>query len=1763
MSISYALRSASAMLVATMSLLFTNTAAAQCTGPMTVTILGSGTGQPLRIQGVNVVSPPTGCATTDGSLTLSISGGTSPYTYTISTNPTTPCGNPLSGYAGATVTSTATSVTFANLPQGRYFFCVTDANGCSSYSTDGGFSLPAPALQLSSIISVNAACGQSNGSATVYVTGNGSVPLVYSWSPTGQTTQTATGLAAATYQVTASAGPLCSVTGSVAVGNVGGPQVTGVVTNAICPASNGAIDLTVSGGTAPYSFNWSGTGTGNDPRTNLAAGNYSVTVSDAAGCQNVYSGVVGQSSNLAVNVSNQSNPTCGSSNGAVTLTPANGTAPYTLTFSNGLVGTGANGIFTGLTAGTYNVSALDASGCSTTFNFVLNGSGGVGSLAFVGSTNVSCNGGNNGTVNASVAGGSIQVRDAQGNTYPSNQLPAGSYTVIGLDGSGCPVGSQNFSISEPSPILAQVSYNPQSCNGVTPNSVSFNISGGTPAYSATWSDAFTGLVRNNFAVSNYTITVSDAQSCQYVFGLNAVLPTCAPPVIDNQCLVVNPGVTRIICAPYLSGNNNEVFNILRGPTTRTGVNLSSTLVPVNGLNTDNCFRYVAGRQNGFNATVRTDSMVIRACNPVIPTQCDTFWVKVFINDRPTAVLPGTRNGVDRAFEETRIVPPNYTLYLCHRVNNLDFVNCMGNLRDSIVVPTISGPHLPGATVGWAFSNAAPGGLIAPSQPPYLPSVFSPGNSCLIYNTPNVPGGRDTIVYQVCDPYGLCDTLRLNVNIYGFPNIVDVPGSNPGYHPVRDTARILVPPATASTNCLILSPASNNEIITIVDGAALPGASASLVTTPAADTCVTYNSPNLPGSSDTIIVTACNPVTPNLCDTSVIIYTISCPLNVSATTFAAAPSCVVGGSACINVPQATLTAYNAQILVDGFVYTGSLASCNAGAGTQIALPVGAHTLRINYGIGCSTTVAGTVTGPPSPVITAVTTTNTTICGVNNGTIRFTLAGAITAPVTITTNGDPLPVGAVVTVVGSGITVSNLGIGTYGPFRITDANLCFGTTNGTVDINAPTGPLLAATAFVNATTCVSPFDGRINVTLSRAGATPYTWRVNGTVVSASGSGTNWAITGLSPQTFVNAVISVTDNNGCSDNVVVNGQIAPPAAPAVAAVVVNNALCGGSNGTADVNMNPAPDNAYSYVWSPVAGTPNLDGDRRTNLPTGAYSITVTQTATGCTVTTSANVDAVGGPQVAQVALTAATCTAADGSAVINVSNGQPSYSITWTGNVTPQTLAANGNFTVTNVPYGNLNIVVTDLAGCQTTLPVTIPSSGGALQVALAQTVQPNCGGGSNGVITASLTGVGGGNVRLSLNPGNVVTTTSASSFAFSNLSAGSYTICATALNSGCQTCQTINLLENGAPAINLADFTITNATCPGANNTSVVENAPLSGRPYRLFSSAGVDLGLLPQSGIAPANGYYIGVIIAGCNASSVPFNITQPANFDIQFSTIDPTCQGNDGSVTITNISGGTPGYTFNWGGGITTAGRSNLSVGSYAVTVTDTRGCTASNAVTMNNGCQCDIVVGSTSVLNANCGINNGQATANFTDNSNTVVAPYTVSWSNNFVGGTATGLAAGSYTFTVSNGNGSCNATGSVAVSSANGPVVATTATDATCVASNGSVIVAATSGVAPFTFALGAQNFSAVALNATRTFTGLAAGAYVVSVTDNTGCLSTQNVNVGQTPGTLVVNPSVGTQPGCGLSNGSINVNVTGGATPYIYSINTTPVEIGRAHV
>lgn len=279
---------------------------------------------------------------------------------TINSNPSG--GTP--AYAFSWTPNVSTGANATGLTVGSYTINVTDANGCTA-STVTAITQPA---QLNAVMGfpVNITCfGDNDGSIMASATG-GTPAYSFSWAPSGGNAPLANSLTAGIYTVTVTDANGCTATGSVAITQPAAAlSVQLIVGNEVAcnGGSTGSAIASVTGGSPNYTYNWTG-GQTDITATGLTAGNYTCSITDASGCTAVASIQITQPNAIILNTLTTETTCNGGDNGLANVIPAGGVMPYTYSWSNNAT----TPSISGLTAGLYVITIIDANGCHADAN---------------------------------------------------------------------------------------------------------------------------------------------------------------------------------------------------------------------------------------------------------------------------------------------------------------------------------------------------------------------------------------------------------------------------------------------------------------------------------------------------------------------------------------------------------------------------------------------------------------------------------------------------------------------------------------------------------------------------------------------------------------------------------------------------------------------------------------------------------------------------------------------------------------------------------------------------------------------------------------------------------------------------------------------------------------------------------------------------------------------------------------------------------------------------------------------------------------------------------------------------------------------------------------------------------------------------------------------------------------------------------------------------------------------------------------------------
>lgn len=493
---------------------------------------------PININ-VNFQVTPQGCETRDGVVVATATGGNEPYRFQWSNG--------------------ANTATINNVVSGAYTLTVTDANGCVSQAT---VEVPRKRVTLETQV-INASCQAGATGAATAIPSGGTEPYEFAWS-NGATTATISNVNPGFYEVTVKDAAGCEEAAFITIGRDENLTLEATSTPADCNLSNGTAAIVPQNGTAPFVYVWNN-GAQTATLEGLEAGSYNVTVVDANGCQGeVQVTVDGKNITLATEVNSAS--CVGGTNGAATVIPSGGDAPYTFAWSNG-----ANTAdISALEPGSYTVTVTDNAGCAqiTTID--------IEQLTIdieASVQNISCSENTLGTITiTNIPRGTAPFNYvwSNGSNEPSiKDLNIGTYNVTVSDAAGC-TKEASFTINEGQSIEATLSAD-EACLG---ESVEITVSSDTENLTYQWSPANlfaegTDTTANPRFIGTsdavLTLTISNEIGCSEQFTLpinfqERIAPDVSNIVVEESCLglIVNfKGTPETAGYTWDFGNPND------------------------------------------------------------------------------------------------------------------------------------------------------------------------------------------------------------------------------------------------------------------------------------------------------------------------------------------------------------------------------------------------------------------------------------------------------------------------------------------------------------------------------------------------------------------------------------------------------------------------------------------------------------------------------------------------------------------------------------------------------------------------------------------------------------------------------------------------------------------------------------------------------------------------------------------------------------------------------------------------------------------------------------------------------------------------------------------------------------------------------------------------------------------------------------------------------------------------------------------------------
>ncbi|PRY39169.1 putative secreted protein (Por secretion system target) [Spirosoma oryzae] len=1534
----------------------------------------------------------------DGSATVTATGGTAPYTYRWSNGATTP--------------------TVSNLTASDYQLVVTDANGCQQ-TTSVAVAQPATLLTLTSANSPAKCFGSSDGSATVTATGGGTT-YSYQWS-TGATTPTTAGLAAGTYQVSVTDNNGCLKTTNVTIAQPTQLALTTTSTAVKCFGSNdGSATVTATGGTAPYTYRWN-SGATTATASGLIAGEYQVTITDANGCQQATSLQVTQPTQLVLTTSSTAVKCFGGNDGTATVTATGGTAPYTYRWSNGATTATASGLI----AGEYQVTVTDANGCTKTASVTV-----IQPTQLVlttSTTAVKCFGGSDGSATVTATGGTAPYtyRWSNGATTPTvSNLTASDYQLVVTDANGCQQ-TTSVAVAQPATLLTLTSANsPAKCFGSSDGSATVTATGGGTTYSYQWSTGATTPTTAGLAAGTYQVSVTDNNGCLKTTNVTIAQPTqlaLTTSATAVKCFGGNDGTATVTVtggtAPYTYRWNN-------GATTATASGLIAGEYQITVTDANGCQQATSLQVTQPTQLVLTTSSTAVKCFGGIDgtaTVTATGGTAPYTYRWSNGVTTPTANGLTAGPYSVTVTDANG----CTKLIDVQVIQpTQLVLTTSATAAKCFGGNDGSATV------TATGGT--------APYTYRWSNGATIPTVSNLTAGPYSVT--TTDGNGCAKTSTIDV--------------------AQPATLLTLTTSTTATKCF-LSQDGKATVAVAGGGTSYTYQWSTGATTPTVE--------GLPAGTYSV------QVTDNVGCVKTASTQISQPAVLVLTTANTAVKCFGG-----NDGTATVTASGGTA---PYTYRWSNGATTA---SITSLTAGSYTVRISDANDCQQTVTVTVSQPTKVGLT-LQKDDVKCFGGSDGAITSAPTGGTGAYSYAWSTGATTP------------TLNGLVTGAY-QLTITDGNTCVQTAG--IQVDQPT--LVVLTSSSTPVKCFNGSDGVATV-VATGGKGDYTYRWNNGATVAAASG-------LAAGTYS---VNVADANGCTKTTSID--VTQPAAITLTPTITAANCFSSSDGSATIVATGGVGN-YTYRWSTGATTPVLR-----EVSAGTYSVVVSD-GNSCVKTTSITVTQ---PTelILTIASTAVKCfDGTTGTATVTAVGSVGNYTYSWNTGATTSAIAS--------LTAGTYQVTVSDANNCRQKASVEVKQPD-QLRFTL-QKENVNCFGGSDGTI--SLSAKGGTGAYQALVNGTATAFSAGEQHRITGLVPATYQLTVADANA-CQTTAQTALIEQPKQPVTVALTTATNprgfgltdgsisvAIAGGTPQYQTLWTAGAGGSAGAGQSTNGGTVNTITQIGddtytitVQDAR-YSAATQKEGCMATLTQ-RLTQPPKLTLTLTATQPvSCFGRRDARILATADGGVPlatadKYTIRWqqiAGGTTvplnTEGLAiqNLPAGTYRCIIADKNGITQQADLVLTEPAK--LVADATGITNNLC-YNDQKGTATVQIQGGT--SPYRVDWSTGATGISLTSLKAGRYLAIVSDQNG-CSAEVPVRIQEPTALAVSVLdKLNPTCAGRcDGRIQTTAKGGVLPYTFSWNTGP-------ATASLVNLCGGDYALTVRDANGCRVT-------TPTVALVTPA-----------------------------------------
>ena len=1570
--------------------------------------------------------------------------------------------------------------------------------------------------------------------------------------PTNDNDYTFVNVPAGTYTVTVTTDDGCNFSGDFTIQDFPDLTATAVATRNIT-CNDGEITVTPTGGLPPYFYSIDGGTTFQSANTFTvtAAGTYSILVVDSNNCTFTTDVDVLQIPDPVFTV-DPTDTTCnGVDDGTITfnVTNANG---FTLEYS---IDAGTNfqssNTFTGLTPGTYDYVlqySLGPDVCQ------LNGTVTIGQATVITADAVltqdyTCLTDGQITVQNETGGTPPYQYSLDGATFQASNvftgLTDGTFNNITIrDANGCAVILNPITIdplNEPTDLtFAATALVCDTGNLVADVTVSV-VDGNAPFTFEIIAPA--GAVLNNgnnnvfagLAPGTYTFRVTDDKGCtiEEAFTIDNITPISlsASLVSDEVCFNANDGALSFTVANFATTYDYTVVN--SGGTTVASGTSSNTTENITGLAPDTYTITVT--DTALNCLSDTDTVTIAGPPAALAATFDVDDITCTTDGSVTINATGGWGGYEYRLE----FPDTST-------SPFQASNTFNNLTDSgTYTVTVRDSRGCEFTDTFTLTDAvSPDLSIAPND-----FCFDPGVGLTITATIN-SGGTAPFQY------------RINGGALQSSNVFS--GLAPGTYTVEvvdsrnctDSASVTINDpinATAVLNKDLDCSASPDAIIEVTANDGYPAHSFEVsfnggAFAPATGTIVTA------GTTSTLTFTTNTAgdyqfrvTDTQSCTVLTNTVTVTPAENPQATAAITTPiSCDAGSDGVVTITVDTAFGTPPYLIS----FDGSTPSAQT---VYAGLSAGTYSFTITDNKGCTFTDNITLTDPDP--ITAVAEIATDFTCLTNGaiTIQGGIAAGGTPPYQYSLDGATFQASP---------TFSGLTDGTY-TITVRDANGCTFVTNPvTLDpLNEPTDLTFAATALVCDT-------GNLvaDVTVSVVdGNAPFTFEIIAPAGAVLNNGNNNVFAGLAPGTYT---FRVTDDKGCTiEEAFTIDNITPIS---LSASLVSDEVCFNANdGALSFTVaNFATTYDYTVVNSGgttvASGTSSNTTENITGLAPDTYTITVTDTALNCLSDT--DTVTIAGPPAAldfTQAVDQPTCNDPsfnDGVLTITAFDGWGGYEYQLDDTATAGIDFPYQNSNVfSGLTPGTYTVFVRDSRGCEVTQPLTINTPVNPTVTIAADTF---CYDPTTGVTITATPAGGVAPYEFSINgsafqPGNT----------FANLTPGTYTVTVRDSNACTGTSNTIIIND----AINATAVLNKDLDC-SASPDAIIEVTANDGYPAHSFEVSFNGGAFAPATGTIVTAGTTSTLTFTTNTAGDYQFRVTDTQSCTVLTNTVTVTpaenpqataaittpisCDaGSDGVVTITvDTAFGTPPYLISFDGSTPSAQTvyAGLSAGTYSFTITDNKGCTFTDNITLTDPdpitAVAEIATDFTCLTNGAITIQGGIAAGG------TPPYQYSLDGATFQASPTFSGLTDGTYTITVRDANGCTFVTNPVTLDPLNEPTDLTfAATALVCDTGNlvADVTVSVVDGNAPFTFEIIAPAGAVLNNGNNNVFAGLAPGTYTFRVTDDKGCTIEEAFTIDNiTP--ISLSASLVSDEVCFNANdGALSFTVANFATTYDYTV------------